>query len=72
MIFVLALAHHMSAPDPTFLEPPGRDLPQRTSAVASMTETIPSKKQNGLPPGLVRPETWGQRRQAGLFVAGRS
>jgi hypothetical protein len=29
----------------------GRDLPQRTEPRRVMTETIPIKKQNGLPPG---------------------
>jgi hypothetical protein len=40
---------HMKRPHPT-LEPPGGDLPQRTGQGRVMTETIPSKKQIGLPP----------------------
>jgi hypothetical protein len=38
----------MSAPTRRF-ETPGRDLPQRTGARRVMTETIPIKKQIGLP-----------------------
>ena len=36
----------------------GRDLPQRTGPRRAMTETIPTKKQNGLPPwfGAFSPE----------------
>jgi hypothetical protein len=38
----------LERPDPKFA-PPGRDLPQRTGQGRVMTETIPIKKQTGLP-----------------------
>jgi hypothetical protein len=44
----------VQAPRPA-AETTGRDLPQRSGHRRVMTETIPTKKQNGLPPGSVRP-----------------